>query len=185
MELLIPLWLPILLSAAAVWIAFHILWLALPHHKQDFIGLPDEDGFMDSIRRSGIEPGNYVFPDFRGREAMKSEKVRKALEEGPVGHLSVWPTPLTMGGRMVGTFIVYLVVSTLIAYLTRVALPSAAPFSRVFQVAATAGILAHCFSSIPSALWFGAYTRTIVANVIDGIVYGCITGAIFAQFWPH
>jgi hypothetical protein len=119
---------------------------------------------------------------------MKSEKVQKALNEGPVGHLSVWKTPLTMGDKMVGTFIVYLVVSTLIAYLTRTALPplpGATPFAKVFQVATTAGILAYCFSFIPSALWWGSYKRTIVANVIDGIIYGAITGAIFAWRWPH
>jgi hypothetical protein len=185
MELLLPLWLPILLSAAAVWIVSAIVWMALPHHKGDFIGLPDEDGFMDHIRKSGIKPGNYGFPDSRGRAAMQSEKVQKAWQEGPVGHLSVWQTPLTMGGKLVATFIVYLVVSTLIAYLTRVALPGATPFARVFQVAATAGILAYCFSFIPNALWWGSYKRTIVANFIDGIIYGAITGAIFAWGWPH
>ena len=140
---------------------------------------------MDYIRRSGIKPGNYVFPDFRGREAMKSEKVSTALKEGPVGHLSVWQAPLTMGGKMVATFIVYLVVSTLIAYLTRVAIPGAAPFPKVFQVAATAGILAYCFSFIPYALWFGSYKRTIVATFLDGLICGAITGAIFAWRWPH
>lgn len=185
MKLLLPLWLPILLSAASVWIVSIIASMALPHHKQDWIGLPDEDGFMDYIRRSGIKPGNYLFPDFRSSEALKTEKVEKALKEGPVGHLSVWPTPLTMGGKMVATFVVYLVVSTLIAYLTRVALPGAAPFSSVFRVAATAGVLAYCFSSIPNAIWWGSYTRTIVANVADGIVYGAMTGVIFAWRWPH
>jgi hypothetical protein len=190
MELLLPLWLPILLSAAAVWIVSTIASVALPHHKQDFIALSDENGLMDDLRKSGIKPGNYLFPDFRGREAMKSEKVQKALNEGPVGHLIVWKTPLTMGDKLVATFIVYLVVSTLIAYLTRVALPAAPgatppPFARVFQVAATAGILAYCFSFLPSAIWWGSYRRTIVANVIDGIVYGAITGAIFAWRWPH
>jgi hypothetical protein len=185
MELLIPLWLPILISAVVVWIISAIVWMALPHHKRDFIGLPDEDGFLDYIRKSGIKPGNYVFPDFRGREAMKSTRVEKALNEGPVGHLSVWQMPLTMGSKMFATFIVYLVVSTLIAYLTRVALPGAAPFAKVFQVAGTAGILAYCFSFIPNAVWFGSYKRTIVANVVDGIVYGLITGAIFAWRWPH
>ena len=88
MHLLLPLWLPILLSAAVVWIVSAIVWMALPHHKNDFIGLPDEDAFLDSIRKSGIKPGNYLFPDFRTREAMESEKVGKALKEGPVGHLS-------------------------------------------------------------------------------------------------
>jgi hypothetical protein len=185
MELLLPLWLPILLSAAAVWIVSIIASMALPHHKQDFIGLTDKDGFMDDLRKRGIKPGNYVFPDFRGREAMKSEKVQKALNEGPVGHLSVWKTPLTMGDKMVATFIVYLVVSTLIAYLTRIALPGPADFAKVFQIAATAGILAYCFSFLPSAIWWGSYKRTIVANVIDGIIYGAITGAIFAWRWPH
>jgi hypothetical protein len=185
MELLIPLWLPILLSAIAIWVISVIASMALPHHKRDFIDLPGEDGFMDYIRTSGIKPGNYLFPDFRGREAMKSEKVEKALKEGPVGHLSVWRTPLTMGGKMAATFIVYLVVSTLIVYLTRVAIPGAAPFAKVFQVAATAGILAYCFSFIPNAVWFGSYKRTIVATFIDGIVYGLITGAIFAWRWPY
>jgi len=54
---------------------------------------------MDDLRKRAIKPGNcLLFPDFRGREAMKSEKVQKALNEGrpQVGHLSVWKTPLTM-----------------------------------------------------------------------------------------
>jgi len=190
MDLLLPHWLPILLSAAAVWIVSTIFGMPFLHHKNDWIGLPpaEEDAFIDAVRRIGIRPGNYLFPDFRTREAMESAKVKKALAQGPVGHLSLWPPPLAMGGKMAGTLIVYLVVSTLIAYLTRVALPGATlhpSFARVFQVAGTAGILAYCFSFIPNALWWGSYKRTIVANVVDGIVYAAITGAIFAWRWPH
>jgi hypothetical protein len=192
MELLLPLWLPILLSAAAVWIVSTIFGMPFLHHKNDWIGLPphDEDAFMEFLRTrgsggGGIKPGNYLFPDFRTRQAMESEKVKRALEQGPVGHLSVWPTPLTMGGKLAATFFVHLVATTLIAYLTRIAVPGAAPFAKVFQVAATAGILAYCFSFIPSAIWWSSYKRTIVANVIDGIICGVITGAIFAWRWPH
>ena len=185
MELLLPLWLPILLSAAVVWIVSTIFGMPFLHHKNDFIGLPDEDAFMDSLRKSGIKPGNYLFPDFRSPAAMKSEKVSKALEAGPVGHLSVWQPPLTMGGKLAATFIVYLVVSLLIAYLASVTLPKTAEFAKVFQVVGTAGILAYSFSFIPNAIWFGAYKRTIVASIIDGIVCGAITGAIFAWRWPH
>lgn len=180
---LLSLWLLILVSAGVVWIASAIVWMALPHHKRDFINLPDEDAFSDFLRRSGIKPGNYVFPDFRGREAMKNEKICKQLETGPVGHLSIWPTPLTMGGKLIATFLVYLAISTVIAYLTRVALPGAAPFAKVFQIAGTAGILAYCFSFIPTGVWFGAYRRTLIASFIDGIAFGCITGVIFAWLW--
>ena len=194
MELILSLWLPILLSAFAVWIVSLVAGMALPHHKRDWIALPDsaggEDGFMEYLRTSRLKPGNYLFPDFRSRDALNSDKVQKALNGGPVGHLSLWPTPLTMGGKLVATFFVYLVVSTLIAYLTRVALPASpgAPpptFAKVFQLAATAGVLAHSFAFIPSNIWWGAYPRTIVANVADGVLLGAITGAIFAWFWPH
>lgn len=188
MEPLLPLWLPILLSAAAVWLISLVFGMALPHHKQDWVGLgpQDEDGFMDDIRKRGIKPGNYLFPDFRSTEQLKSAKVEKALKEGPVGHLSVWRTPVTMGDKMMGSFIVHLVVATLIAYLTRVAVPpGAAPFAKVFQIAATAGILAYSFSFIPNALWFGAYKRTIIASIVDGIICGLVIGAIFAWRWPR
>ncbi len=185
MDVLLPLWLPILLSTVAVWFVAMIVWTVLPHHRHDFINLPDEDRFMDELRRSGIKPGNYTFPDGRGRAKMQSEKVQKAWQEGPVGHLSLWPTPLTMGGKLAGTFAVYLVVSTLIAFLTRTAIPGPAAFARVFTFAATAGILAYGFSHIPNALWWSSYKRTIAANVVDGILYGVITGAIFAWLWPR
>lgn len=188
---LLSLWLPILLSAAAVWLVSLIASMALPHHKQDWVAIPGsaggEDGFMDDLRKRGIPPGNYLFPDFRDPASMKSEKVQKALEHGPVGHLSVWKTPLTMADKMVGTFVVYLVASALIAYLTRIALPAAsgpAGFARVFQIATTAGVLTYCFSFIPSGIWWGMSKRTIAANVIDGVVYAAITGVIFAWRWP-
>jgi hypothetical protein len=162
--------------------------MALPHHKTDYIAIPNppgEDAFMDAVRQLGIRPGNYVFPDFRDPKAMKSEKVERALNEGPVGHLSLWQPPLGMAGKMVGTFIVYLVVSTVIAYLASITLSKGAEFGRVFRVVGTAGVLAYAFAFIPSAIWFGAYRRTIIASIIDGILFGLITGAIFAWRWPH
>lgn len=185
MDFLSALWLPILISAAAVWVVAAVVWMALPHHKNDYIALPDEEGFMEAVRRLGIKPGNYVFPDFRKHEAMKTERVSKALEEGPVGHLSLWQPPLGMAGKMVGTFVLYLVVSTLIAYLASIVLPRPAEFARVFQVVGIAGVLAYCFSFVPTAIWFGSYKRTIAASVFDGLLYGAMTGAIFAWRWPH
>jgi hypothetical protein len=194
MDLLLPFWLPILLSAAAVWIVSTLFGMPFLHHKNDWIGLSpsQEEGFMEFLRISGIKPGNYLFPDFRTREAMESEKVKNALEHGPVGHLSLWRPPLGMGGKLAGTFLVYLVVSTLIAYLASVTLPlppdargGVPGFARVFQVVGTAGILAYSFAFNPSAIWFGAYKRTIIMSIIDGIVFGVITGIIFAWRWPQ
>jgi len=187
MELLLSLWLPILFSTAAVWFVSTVFGMPFLHHKNDFIGLPaaQEDAFIDAIRKSSIGPGNYLFPDFRTREAMQSDKVTRALEQGPVGHLSLWQPPLTMGGKLVGTLLVYFVVSMVIAYLASVTLPRPAEFGKVFQVVAAAGVLAYCFAFLPSGIWFGSYKRTLILSIIDGVIYAAITGAIFAWLWPH
>lgn len=184
MSELLPLWLPIVLSAFAVWILATIAWTALPHHRRDYVALPDEARFSEFLRAQRIPPGNYVFPDFRGREAMKSASVARQLEQGPVGHLSVWTTPLTMADKMIGTLVLHLVVSVLVAYLARTALPGAASSVQVFRIAGTGGVLAYAFAFVPSALWFGAYRRAIVASVVDGVAFGLLTGAIFAWLWP-
>lgn len=191
MSLLLSLWLPILLSALAVWILSTILSLPFFHHKHDWVGLPgaQEDALMDAIRNIAIAPGNYLFPDFRTRAQMESAKVKQAHASGPVGHLSLWRTPMTMGATLTGTLLVYLIVSTLIAYLASVALPmppaKSPDFAKVFQRVGTAGVLAYSFAFIPSDLWFGASKRAIAARIFDGVVCGLITGAIFAWRWPH
>lgn len=205
MDFLLSLWLPILISAAVVWFVSAIVWMVLPHHKRDWIALPSttggEDAFMEAVRRMNIPPGNYIFPDCRGKAAMEKANVKEAIARGPIGHLSLWPTPLTMADKMIWTFILYLIVSIGIAYLTRTVFPAspalptggespanitqAAPaFMEIFRIAGTAGVLAYAFSFIPNMIWFGAYKRTIIAGLIDGIAYGLLTGLIFAWMWP-
>lgn len=184
---LIELWLPVVLSAAAVWIVSTIFGMPFLHHKNDWIGLPaaDEEGLMEHLRSRGIKAGNYLFPDFRTREAMESEKTKVALEQGPVGHLSLWQPPLGMAGKMAATMLVHLAASTLIAYLASLVLPRGTAFLRVFHVVVVAGVLAYCFAFLPNAIWFGAYRRTIFISIIDGVVYGIIIALIFAWRWPH
>lgn len=195
MEFLTQLWLPILVSAVATWIAGAVFWMALPHHKKDMSELPNQKDVIEKIRALGLPPGNYAFPGGGcSKEAMKDPEVQRCWKEGPLGFISLWKTPPKMGPSMIGTFCVNLAVSVTIAYLAWVTIGGGVPgvipsietepgFSRVFQVAGTAGILAYAFSHIPSALWFGAYKRAIVMNIIDGVAYGCITGAVFAWLW--
>lgn len=217
MDFLTSLWLPIIASAVALWIVSTIAWTVMPHHKRDWIGLPagganagggggggGEDAFMQAVRSMNIPPGNYIFPDCRGKAAMDKPHVKEAIARGPIGHLSLWPTPLTMADKMAWTFLLYLIVTIGIAYLTHTALPTtiylvnAAPgttgttgpvidaptFAEIFRIAGTAGVLAYAFSFIPNMIWFGAYKRSIIASLIDGIVYGLLTGLIFAWLWP-
>ena len=62
MTSLTSLWLPILLSAVAVFIVSSIVHMVLPHHRTDFAKLPAEDQVMSAIGQGATARGTYMFP---------------------------------------------------------------------------------------------------------------------------
>jgi hypothetical protein len=183
----IDLWLPILLSAVAVWIASALAWMLMPHHKGDFKQLPNEDAVMNALRPMRIPPGLYFFPHMKECNKAKMDPVAKEkFEKGPHGLLQIWPPSAfgKMGRNMVLSFIFYVVVGVFVAYLGSHALDAGAEYLKVFQITGTAAIMAYCFASIPHAIWFGTPTRNIIAALVDGIVYGLLTAGFFAWLWP-
>lgn len=183
MEIVAHLWLPVLAGAAAVWIASAIVWMALPHHRKDWKKLPDEAAFMSAVRAMNIPPGQYGYPHFGSHAEAQKPEMQKLWKEGPMGMLSVWTSNISMGRNMFITFLVHLVVSAMIGYLGVITVPPGSGFGRAFQVLGTAGVLAYSFAFIPNGVWF-QQGRSTVMNVIDGIAYGLIIGAVMAALWP-
>ncbi|GEM_PF-4617789 len=62
MEMVLSLWLPIVLPAAAVFIASSFVHMVLPFHKGDMSKLAREDEVMAVLRPSAIPPGDYAVP---------------------------------------------------------------------------------------------------------------------------
>ena len=182
MDLLLQLWLPILLSTVALWIASSLAWMAIGHHGRDWDPIPDEDKAMDAIRALNLPPGSYMFPHMTHSESKQADAKAK-FEKGPVGLLRVFG-PINMPRNILGTVLFFLVINTLMAYLASAALVRGETFAKVFQVMGTAGVLAYSFSSIPNDIWFQAKRRATIMCALDGIVFGLITGAIFAWLWP-
>ncbi|HET7109995.1 MAG TPA: hypothetical protein VFI41_03915, partial [Gemmatimonadales bacterium] len=57
------LWLPILLSAVAVFIVSAVIHMALQFwHRNDFRTVPNEDAVMAALRPFDIPPGDYIVP---------------------------------------------------------------------------------------------------------------------------
>ena len=83
--------------------------------------------------------------------------------------------------NLVWTFVAFLAASAFLGYLASFGVPQGAGFLEVFRFVATAAIMTHCFGFIPNAIWFKA---PILTNLLDGIVYGLLTGLVFALFWP-
>ena len=178
---LTSLWLPIIVSGVALFFASFVAWMLLPHHKGEWQKLPDEEGIMAALRKFNIPPGQYNFPHACNPEEMKSDDYKRRKEAGPGGFITVWATWPSMGINMLCTVLFFTIVNFVIAYLAGVALKPNANFMNVFRFVGTAGILTYGSANILNGIWFG---RKMVADICDGIVYGLITGLIFAALWP-
>ena len=56
------LWLPILLSAVAVFIVSSVIHMFLGYHSADYKKVPAEDELMAAVRKFDIPPGDYMVP---------------------------------------------------------------------------------------------------------------------------
>jgi hypothetical protein len=184
MEFLTHLWLPILVSAAAVWVASALAWMLIGHHKNDMKKLDPgaRQALMDLIKSRAVAPGVYGFPDFGDCKGMTEEQ-KKEMMNNPMGILRVWGR-MGMAGPMIFGFVWSLIIGVLLAYMGHAAMGhEKQAFAKVFQVMGTAGVLAYAFGGVVSNVWFQESRRAMVMCFIDGVVYGLITGAIFAWLW--
>ena len=178
---LVSLWLPIVLSGVALFFASWLAWMVLPHHKSEWKGLADEDAVLRALKNANIPPGQYNFPHADCPKDMQSEAFQAKMQAGPRGTLTLWAAPPSMGVNMLCTLAFFVIANFVIAYLAGMVLPPATGFEKVFRFVGTAGILTYGTANILNGIWFG---RKMVADIIDGIAYGLITGAIFAWLWP-
>lgn len=184
MGLLLELWLPIILSAVVLHIASFVFWAASPWHNPDVKQLPDQGAFDAAVKPLDIPPGYYMSPCTHDPKEMKAEAFRKRYDEGPWMTLGVFAGKPNMGRNLALTFLVFLVASTLIAYLAGLALPAGAGFWRVFRLVMPAGVLAYTFGGMNNGIWFGKSLAWTVRDIIDALVYAALTAAIFAWLWP-
>lgn len=175
------LWLPIIVSGVALFFASWVAWMLLPHHKGEWKGLPNEDGLMNTLKGAGIPPGQYMFPYAASPEECKSEAFKAKMKAGPSGTLTVFQGSCSAGQNMVCTWLLFTVLSFIIAYLAGQVLGPGETFMKVFQFVGTAGILTYGSSGLLNAIWFH---RKVGGDIADGIAYGLITGLIFAAMWP-
>lgn len=180
---LTSLWLPVLLAAAGVWIASAIGWMAINHHAKDQQPLPAEDRFLDALRAMKIPPGLYRFPWSATHAEAQTPEMQRKWKEGPTGLVHIWG-PISMPRCMLLSFLVYLLASVLVAYVGAVALPAGSSFLHVLRVLGTVGILTYCVGGVPHGIWFQQPGRAMAMNFVDGVIYGLMTGAIFAILWP-
>jgi len=178
------LWLPILLSAVAVFAASSVVWMFLPYHHDDFGGLPDEEAVRDALSSPDLTPGQYHIPYAPDREAYRSEEIQRKFEEGPVGMITVMDGPPDMGRQFVGWFLYSVGVGVLTAYVAGQTLPAGAAYLDVFQITGTVAWAAYGVAYVGDAIWFGRPWGFSLKMVFDGLLYGLLTAGVFGWLWP-
>jgi len=178
--MLVSLWLPIVLSAVALFFASFLSWMVLQLHKHDWKKLEHEDEFLAAAGRCNLAEGSYMFPGCKSQADMQSDEYKRKYEAGPRGVMTILPK-VNMGQNLGLTFAYFLVVSAMLGYLATMAIKPGEDFLQVFRFVSSAGLLTFLAAIVQHAIWF---RPRIVGHVIESVAYAAITGAIFAALWP-
>ena len=186
MTALHSLWLPVLLSAVAVFVVSSLIHMATPWHKGDYAKAPDEDKLMGAVRGLSLPPGDYMVPRPSSRQDMASAKFKDKMAKGPVMILTVMPGgPVSMGKNLLQWFLYSVVVGLFAAYVAGRALPAGAGSLPVLRFAGATAFIGYSVALWQMSIWFRRSWLTTLRATVDGLVYALITGGILAWLWPR
>lgn len=181
----LSLWLPILLSAVAVFVMSSLIHMVLTYHRTDFGPVPSEDEVMGALRRADVTPGEYMIPYAADPAARKDPAFLEKLNRGPVALLTVMESgPPSMGKNLVQWFIYSGVVGVFAAYIAGRALGPGAAFGEVVRFAGTTAFAGYALAHWQHAIWYQRPWSTTLKETFDGLLYGVATGLVFGWLWP-
>lgn len=179
------LWLPVLVSAAIVFVASSLIHMVLPWHKGDYPAVPDQDRVMDALRQFSIPPGDYMMPRAGSPEEMKSPEFAEKMERGPVAVLTVMPSGAwTMGRNFLLWFLYSAVVSLLAGYIASRALGPGADYLEVFRFVGTGAFLGYAVALWQMSIWYYRGWLLTFKATVDGLIYALLTAGTFGWLWP-
>lgn len=180
---LVSLWLPIVLSAVAVFVVSALVWMVLPWHKNDYRRLPDEAATRAALGDPAAAV--YAVPHAARREDFSTPEHMKKLEEGPVALVTVLPKGApSMAKSLAQWFVWSVVVSTVVAYLTGRTLAAGTDYLQVFRVAGTVAWLTYSWAAVQDGIWFGRPWNLVAKQLADGLLYALVTAGLFGWLWP-
>ena len=182
---LVSLWLPILVSAALVFVVSSIIHMVLGYHASDYAAVPNEDGVMDALRPFAIPPGDYTIPHAASPGALKDPQFIEKRTRGPVAMLTVFPSgAVSMAGNLMQWFGYCVLVNLFAGYIAGRAVAPGGPYLEVFRYAGTVAFAGYSLALLQSSIWYNRKWRTTLKVVFDGLVYALATAGVFGWLWP-
>lgn len=182
---ILALWLPIVVAAVIVFIASSILHMALPYHRSDYRGLPNEADVAEAMRKAGVQPGDYMMPYCTSMSAVKEPANMEKFVKGPIAVITVMRSGApSMGPQLAQWFVYCLVVSVFAAYIAGRALEPGAHYLAVFRFAGATAFIGYSLALWQDSIWYKKQVSTTIKNTFDGLIYGLLTGGAFGWLWP-
>ena len=179
------LWLPVLVSAVAVFIASSIVHMVLRYHRADYRQIPDEESVAGAVRKAALGPGLYVMPYCPDMAQMKDPAFQKKYAEGPVALLTVMRNGApNMGKHLFQWFLLCFLVSFVAAYVARHTLGFATNGLEVMRVTGTVAFAAYGFGYFQDSIWKAIPWSNSLRGLIDAAIYSVVTGLVFRLMWP-
>jgi hypothetical protein len=182
---IISLWLPILLSAAAVFILSSIIHMVLKYHNSDFKALPSEETVMNDLGKHNIPPGEYHFPRAKDMKEMGSPEFIEKMKKGPVAFMTVLENaPPKMGGQLFLWFIYSIIVGIFAAYIAGHALSAGAHYLAVFRFVGATAFVGYGLALLQNSIWYKRSWASTFKSMFDSLIYALFTAGIFGWLWP-
>lgn len=180
------LWLPILVSAVAVFVVSSIIHMTPLWHKTDYPRYANEDRVLDALRPIGIPPGDYMMPRPANSAEMRSSEFMEKMKRGPAVMMTVFPPwSGSMAGNLSQWFVYCLVVSFLAAYVAGAALPpGTATGVRICQFAGTTAFIAYSVALWQMSIWYRRSWSMTLKSTFDGVIYAAVTCLVMGWLWP-
>ena len=83
-----------------------------------------------------------------------------------------------MGKQLLQWFLYSILISIFAAYFASFVNPESATMA--FRLTGTVAVLGYAVTYIPTSIWKGQSWSITVKFILDGVIYGLVTGAIFA-----
>ncbi|HET6372955.1 MAG TPA: hypothetical protein VFG76_06595 [Candidatus Polarisedimenticolia bacterium] len=179
------LWLPVIVSAAVVFVASSILHMALKYHKADIKRLPNEDNVRDALGKGSPSPGLYFTPYCPGHKEMKEPATIARFEKGPVAVVTVMPNGAPKMGKLLGLWFGFsLLVSFVTGYVARHTLHYGDDGMLVMRITCTVAFAGYGLSHVSDSIWKGQPWGNTARALLDAAIYSVLTGLTFRLMWP-